>query len=252
MSRHLRTFTRRQFAATFLLASLVGTRAQNEAQAQEPRKLPLRVRAGEFGADEADIKAVLRSAAGEIWRHCPHTRFDAPGFEIYREEKHPIMQFERSDDGWIVIGLATDGSYWARYAYQFAHEFCHALAGYANDSRRVWRSARQANKWLEEALCETASLFALRAMGRTWQTAAPYPNWKKYAAALTQYAQKRLDDPQHQLPAGATFAEWLWQARSGIAVRIGVRKSGARGMQMTSAATFRSLPRILSLPPSRA
>ena len=47
--------------------------------------------------------------------------------------------------------------------------------------RRSVRYPRHANSWLEESLCETASLFTLRAMSRSWSIAPPYPAWKNYA-----------------------------------------------------------------------
>jgi hypothetical protein len=80
---------------------------------------------------------------------------------------------------------------------------------HANDWRRLWHNGNHANQWLEETFCETASLFALRAMGRSWITAAPYEHWRNYAKSLTAYAQQRLDDPKHQLPASQTFAQWF-------------------------------------------
>jgi hypothetical protein len=83
-------------------------------------------------------------------------------------------------------------------AYQFAHEFCHILCRF--DDKHA------PTKWFEESLCETASLFALRRMAKTWQTDPPYPNWRSYAPHLADYAAKRLDSAK--LPEGKTFAQW--------------------------------------------
>ena len=220
--------TRRVFSSTLLLTVLPGARilaatAANEAtpaatgSGSAPkvtpaasRKLPMRVNLKGFGgADESDIKAVLRSAANEIWQHCPNTRFEDAGFEIVHREKTPITQHERSREGAIVVGLAAEGYLWSRYAYQFAHEFCHALISHSNDWHRLWRKTEHANQWLDEASCETASLFSLRAMARSWKTNPPYRNWKGYAPSLASYAQARMDDPKHRLPAGTSFADWF-------------------------------------------
>lgn len=218
--------TRRLFSSALLLTVLPGTRilaatAPSEKSAAAAgtapkvtptvsRKLPLRVNLKGFGgADESDIKAVLRSAANEIWQYCPNTRFEDAGFEIFHREKTPITNHERSREGGIVVGLAAEGYMWSRYAYQFAHEFCHALISHSNDWRRLWRKTEHANQWLDEACCETASLFALRAMARTWKTNPPYRNWKSYAPSLASYAQARMDDPKHRLPAGTSFADWF-------------------------------------------
>lgn len=220
--------TRRAFSSTLLLTVLPGTRilaatAANEGTAAATgsgstpkvtpaaiRKLPMRVNVKGFGgANESDIKAVLRSAANEIWQHCPNTRFEDAGFEIFHREKTPITHHERSREGGIVVGLASEGYMWSRYSYQFAHEFCHALISHSNDWRRLWRKTEHANQWLDEACCETASLFSLRAMARTWKTNPPYRNWKSYAPSLASYAQARMDDPKHRLPAGTRFADWF-------------------------------------------
>ena len=45
------------------------------------------------------------------------------------------------------------------------------------------------NQWFEEAVCQTTSLFCLRAMALTWQTNPPYSHWVDYAPALGTYAE---------------------------------------------------------------
>src|ERR1700756_4796293 len=90
--------------------------------------------------------------------------------------------------------LARD-THWAQYAFQFAHELCHALANFASNSERLQLYPPQANLWLEESLCETASLFTLRAMSRSWRTEPPNPAWRNYAPCLDDYAEQRLELP---------------------------------------------------------
>ncbi len=168
--------------------------------------------AGDFGnAGHRDIQAVLGSAADAIWRHCPSIRWDVPGFHVYRSDGSPITVFDHRPDGRIAIGVTTQGTYWSQFAFQFAHEFCHALAGHSNNWRekQEWIRRRKANHWLEESLCETASLFALRAMGESWKTAPPYPNWKDYGKSLARYAADRLDATTKGLPDGFRFVQWF-------------------------------------------
>jgi hypothetical protein len=199
--------SRRQFAAAVFAASCAGLRAA--APAEDPCRLDFQVELDGFGGDSAaDIKAVLKSAAETLWSHCPKTRFEEPGFRIYHRADVPITDFMHTPEGRVSIGLATAGTLWAQMAFQFAHEFCHALAGHTNDWRRLCRY-QGANMWFEESLCETASLFALRAMGAGWQTAPPYPNWRDYAPHLTSYARDRLAEPAHQLPAATAFPAWM-------------------------------------------
>jgi hypothetical protein len=173
-----------------------------------PKPLDIHVQANGFGkASAADIAHVLQAAAFEIWRHCRHIQLD--GIDVYCRADHPQTDLRRTANGRIGIGLSVRDTHWAQYSFQFAHEFCHALANFANNPQQLARYPRQANLWLEEGLCETASLFALRAMGRSWRTAPPYPAWQGYASWLNDYVDKRLALPEHRLPAGTPFAVWF-------------------------------------------
>jgi hypothetical protein len=85
------------------------------------------------------------------------------------------------------------------------------------------RYPRHANSWLEESLCETASLFTLRAMSRSWSIAPPYPAWKNYARWLNHYAEQRLAQPGHLLPAGTPFLAWFKQNEPALRANPAVR-----------------------------
>jgi len=165
--------------------------------------------ASDFRAPPANVIAVLNSAAESIWRHCPSTRWQTPGFEVFLSPDNPITAFDHRANGRIAIGLTTTDTYWSQYAFQFSHEFAHALAGHADDWRRPRIREKHANLWLEESICETASLFALRAMSDAWQTRPPYANWRDYARSLRSYADDRLRETERTLPANADFARWL-------------------------------------------
>ena len=176
--------------------------------ADNPRPLDIRVKANGFGtASSQDITALLQSAAFEIWRYCPRTQL--AGIDVYYRTDHPQTDFKRTLGGRIAIGLAAQDTHWAQYSFQFAHEFCHTLANFSNRPQQSVCYPPQANYWLEECLCETASLFTLRAMSRSWRTAAPYPAWRDYAPWLNAYAQQRLTLPEHQLPPGMRFLDWF-------------------------------------------
>ena len=173
-----------------------------------PKPLDLRVQANGFGgASPADIAAVLTAAALEIWKHCPRTQLD--GIDVYYRGDHPQTDFKRTPSGRIGIGLSARDTHWAQYAFQFAHEFCHALVNYSNNPKQSVRYSRHANLWFEESLCETASLFALRAMSRSWRTAPPYPAWRGYAPWFNDYVGQRLALPEHRLPARRSFLAWF-------------------------------------------
>jgi len=188
----LPTHVVRLISAWLLIAAPCAVAAAPNTKAAPPA-LNLRVDKDNWkGDDPADVEAVLRSAARELLPHFP-------GIELEPLRVSgiggPITLFAREPDGSIRIKLNTGGRLWSQCAFQFAHELTHVLCRY--------RPARHPNKWLEESLCETASLFVLRRMGESWKTSPPYPTWKSYAPSLTEYAQKRLTD--HALPARESF-----------------------------------------------
>lgn len=104
--------------------------------------------------------------------------------------------------GPVTIQLTARDTYWAKFSYQFAHEFCHVVSDYE-------RLGENPNQWFHEALCELASVFTLRRMAERWPTHPPYPHWAGYASALSEYADNLLDDENRQMPKGLTLANWL-------------------------------------------
>lgn len=176
--------------------------------AEKSASLVIEIQPGDWGhASVENIRAVLKSAGGEVWKHCRNSHVDR--IRVRRSDSSPITYFHRDKDGAVLVGLNTKDLYWAQYAYQFAHEFAHVLADHAGDAKRKWHTTDGANKWFEETLCETASLFALRSMARAWATNPPYPNWKGFAPKLHDYAEKLLQDPARTLPAGRDFSAWF-------------------------------------------
>lgn len=183
--------TRRRFAA---LASLFLCWPSRGCAEEVRRHRALRFRIGKGFRDdlEDEIQALLHSTADAIWQHCPDTHWQVEGFSIYYNEPYPIADYQHTADGYISIGLATKDTYWCQYAFQFAHEFCHALIGHSNDWRTKKLGGVRPNHWLEESICEVASLFALRAMSQSWQKNPPFVNWRDFAVKLHDYAEERI------------------------------------------------------------
>jgi hypothetical protein len=198
-----------KLAAGLLCLRLIGmVHAADESRVSEFRPINIRVQAGGFGvASAADITAVLQSAAGELCRYWPRTQL--PRIDVYHRPDHPQTDSRRAAGNRIAIGLTARDTHWAQYSFQFAHECCHALINYSNNERGQGRDRRYANLWLEESLCETASLFTLRALSRSWLIAPPYAAWRDYAPWFSAYAQERLALPEHHLPAGTSFVVWF-------------------------------------------
>ncbi|YCM42293.1 hypothetical protein V2O64_13360 [Verrucomicrobiaceae bacterium 227] len=143
-----------------------------------------------FESPEANISAVLASTTRELWKHFPDYKLEP--IVVVRGEQGPITLFERNDQGEIVVKLDTHKTYWSQYAYQWAHEFGHILAGFRNDGRE--------NKWFEESLCELASLYAMRRMSESWEHDPPYSNWKDYRHSLKDYVDKIINSREKLTP----------------------------------------------------
>jgi hypothetical protein len=152
------------------------------------------------GARPEDIREVCLSAAG-CFAPAIAERFVEPIRVQPSSDILPRARFKRLDTGQIAIDVAgIQGRLWARLSYQFGHEFLHVLANFRPPVAKP-------TAWIEESLCETASLFALRAMAIRWRTAPPYRGLEDNADHLAGYANERIE--RARLPAGATFAEWL-------------------------------------------
>lgn len=140
----------------------------------------IRVDASGFESREQDITKVCLSAVAELQKYC--RELPTENVVIQHGSKNPITLFQRNPQGEIVVRLNTGKTFWSQYAYQVAHEICHVHCGFREGPRE--------NLWFEESICETASLFCLRAMAKTWQAKPPYPNWVSYAPALAKYADE--------------------------------------------------------------
>ncbi len=183
---------RRRSFAPLLLA--YGTGLSLSRAGAESRPLPA-MRISEDGWGDArisDLRAVLNSAASILWSYFPNRKIEP--IYINRTHTGPMVHYERNYLMEIVMDLDSEGMLWCQYSYQFGHEFCHILSGFDKDGT--------ANLWFEETLCETASLFTLRHMADQWRTAPPFPNWKSYANALDDYADKVIKDREKIPPAG--------------------------------------------------
>jgi hypothetical protein len=194
-------------AGLLCLFQLGMVRAADRSKASQFQQIDIRVQSRGFGvASVSDINAVLQSAAGELCRYWPRTQL--PRIDVYHRPDHPQTDSRRAGNR-IAIGLTARDTHWAQYTFQFAHEYCHALINYSNDDRGLTRDRRYANLWLEESLCETASLFTLRALSRSWLIAPPHAAWRDYAPWFAAYAEERLALPEHHLPAGTSFVVWF-------------------------------------------
>ena len=154
-------------------------------------------------ADPKDIRVLLENAASHLDRFLRRTLagtiviVPAPS-----NDWRPRTHYRPSACGPYFVQLTSCDRDWAKLSYQFCHELCHVLSGY--ESLRGGP-----NNWFHEAICELASIFALRRMAEAWPSCPPYSNWKSYADALADYTEHLLSRKGRQLPVGVTLREWL-------------------------------------------
>ena len=157
-----------------------GVQAQATEAKLEEGMVTITVKGTNWGAGKPEfIKRLLANVAWHMTRH-------------FREVVHATIEVENSSLGpqillriprqtTYTILLDTIDMYWAQYSYQFAHEFCHLVSNYEQGFGKP-------NQWIDETICETASLFTLRSMEVTWKEKPPYPPWRSFAKHLTAYA----------------------------------------------------------------
>lgn len=155
---------------------------------------------GDWGDVELEnIRILLIDTASHINQHLrrpfDETIHVMPG-------DNPIALIRDSAYDPYIIKLSVRDTLWDQYAYQFAHEFCHVLSNYEELENHP-------NNWFHEAICEVASIFALKCMAERWRSGPPYPNWVSYADNLDVYWHKTLSRPGTELQNGVTLNSWL-------------------------------------------
>ena len=157
-------------------------------------------------AETSDIETLLQSTADQLWVYFPQR--ELPAIVVVHGDESPKVLFEKGKHGEYLVQLTARDRHWSQYAYQFSHEFCHILANY--DHRKLSSGAIDSqDQWFEEALCETAALFTLQHMAASWESAAPYPDWRDYAPALKSYAVSLHSESHRRLPFATTLAAWF-------------------------------------------
>jgi hypothetical protein len=167
-----------------------------------------------------DIQALLDNVRDNFLSEV--TKVPAGKIHVKRRDDGPMIAYRDEKRGPYVILLDVEGRLWARFSYQFAHELCHLLMGYeelTGDGDKPHPFG-----WLHEALCEVASLYTMRRMAKTWETAAP---WTDYRHHLRSYVQNMLDASARQLPPDVSLAEWYRVNSSVLRTKADLRELNA-------------------------
>ena len=93
-----------------------------------------------------------------------------------------------------------------------------------DDDQRKDAATGSQSQWFEEALCEIASLYALKELAAEWEHSPPYPNWAPYAQALESYAENMLKEAHRALPPSTSLAAWFRNAETQLQANPYLRK----------------------------
>jgi hypothetical protein len=167
--------------------------------------LRLNIQEGGWGnAQRESIETVLYSVADELMSRLPKKL--AVPIVVTHTNRNPIALYERGPAGEYQVYLHASGDKWHLYAYEFAHELCHILSNYEEN---IGVDITKYNQWFEEALCETASLYALKNLAKTWETSPPEPKWSEEARKVRRFVDHLLAEGHRQLPGHTPLGSWL-------------------------------------------
>ena len=147
-----------------------------------------------------DIKNLLENVAWHVTRHLREGVHAT--IKVVNNQLGPQILLRVPEQTTYTVLLNTSDTYWAQYSYQFAHEFCHLVSNYE-------RGFGKPNQWIEEAICEAASLFTLRGMGVTWKEKPPYASWQDFAKHLTAYADTQARKVEPRAAEDDMWEGWL-------------------------------------------
>jgi hypothetical protein len=196
--------------ASVLCGILISLHVRGEVQSplDESKRARLAIEVdddGWGGVPPAIVRAVLYSVADAL---VPGRSVTATTvIRVSHTDSNPVALYERGPSGEYQVQLHADRTRWHLYVYEFAHELCHILSNYDSAGPDVPRR----NQWLEETLCETASLYALGRLGSTWTYAPPDPTLAAHAAGLRRYFRALVTERHRNLPEEMNLNEWLQQ-----------------------------------------
>ena len=151
-----------------------------------------------------DITAILESCINTLTSHqdsrqlpkvnvdVDHITYDAAS--VARASVDPIWY-----PGDRIYLNCTD-MHWCKYIYQFSHELCHHII--SKPSIIIDNFG-----WLEESLCELASLFVLKKSIKGWEKFPPYPNWAEYSKVINIYFNDIITNKKYDI--NQPFKLWL-------------------------------------------
>jgi hypothetical protein len=93
---------------------------------------------------------------------------------------------DESDLAWIIVNIGERD--WSKLAYQFGHELGHVMANsWQRDAKPGGPS-----QWLEEAMAEALSLYALGRLATRWRVSPPFAGDNRFGDALASYREDMI------------------------------------------------------------
>ena len=192
-------------ACSLIFSPAVQARAPQAGQPVSSKEVVIRVEGAGWGtASQEEIETVLYAVADELLTRIPK-KLSVP-IVVTHTDRNPIALYDKGSGGEYLVRLHARDKKWPQFAYEFAHELCHIMSNY---EQNVGSDITKYNQWFEETLCEAASLYALRSMAQTWRSAAPNPEWARFAPALQEFADRLEKEGHRKLPANTPLAVWL-------------------------------------------
>jgi hypothetical protein len=183
----------------------ITTAAPGQYDYRKTPGLEIRVVGGGWGNVRAgDIEPVLYSVAAVLLEHFPGRRLNA--VLVSHSPERPMTLYKKGPANAYQVQLSASGEQWARYAYEFAHEFSHILMNYDHHADAQTATF---NQWFEEALCEAASLYALKRLAFVWEFWPPRPQLAAYAPEFERYVERFLNETHRRLAPDVSVAEWF-------------------------------------------
>jgi hypothetical protein len=186
---------------------------QTKKQGELESAIEIRVEGSGWGkAEKEEIAALLRAVAAEFLQH--HPEREIPSIIVRHSNEMPVVLYDKGPNGEYIVYLCARGRHWYQYVYEFAHELGHILSHY---ERHAHSEVARRHQWFEEALCEVASLYALKRVGMHWDASAPYAHWGMDPVAFRRYAERFLSEPHRKLTPGVTLAQWFEANKNDLA-----------------------------------
>ncbi len=156
--------------------------------------------------EKSEVHQVLVLASQQILPHTGHEQW--PALQIRNTADGPMTLYQRGEEGQYIISLNTRDRRWCQYVFQFAHELGHIICGF--------KKKGGCHRWIEESICEVASLFVLQKMSTAWKEHPPLPDQVSYFEEFPPYLNSRIN----QAPQMDTFPFKQWWQKNRNALEM--------------------------------